>query len=242
MSTMPRRISEGEHCPPESEIYPPRILRESLLRNLEGAPERIDGNALAEAFTKEAPPEFLGESGQRMLEHVRRIGSATPAAVVEQAMPYFQRWIAERFGSAKAVDEAARQLREQRRQEGKSESVEINDLVNYTIHEGRDGATHLALHIASAGSMLVENPLALVSNFRAAMKDIAGRLAKNPELAAVDVVSGTSPLVLRFAPTLERMGFTVERDADGSLATTGDLVKVGRMRMSRKDFLARFGE
>ncbi len=120
--------------------------------------------------------------------------------------------------------------------------LQINDLINYTLYTDRDGRRALALHIEIAGTTLMEQPLALVGQFRAGMKDIALRLKSDASLADIALVVGHSPLVMRFAPALERMGFTLDRNDDGTLALKGDLVKAGSMKMEREEFLKRYGD
>lgn len=227
--------------PKAKEMYPSHILRGRLLAMLEGATGTTDGSALVSEFSAKAPPEFLGEAGVHMLEAVRRIGPGTPEEVADAALPHFQKWIAERFGSAAALEEASRSVRQARRERGEEVGEQVNELVNYTLHTRQDGGVGLALHIEMAGGMLMERPLALVGKFRSAMRDIAHRLIAEPALAVVTVVTGTSPLIPKFAPALERMGFTIERDQDGLLVLEGDVIKIGHMEMPREDFLQKFG-
>lgn len=232
----------GPHDKPKvREVYPSHILRGRLLAMLEGSTGTTDGNALVSEFSAKAPPEFIGEAGIRMLEAVRAIGPGTPEEVVDAALPHFQEWVAEQFGSAAALEEASRGIRQARRERGEDVGEQVNELVNYTLHIRQDGSVGLALHIEMAGGMLMERPLALVGKFRSAMRDIAHRLTTEPALAVVTVVTGTSPLVPKFAPALERMGFIIERDQNGLLVLEGNVIKMGHMEMPREDFLQKFG-
>ncbi len=105
----------GHDQPGVPEIYPPKILRERFTAMLEACSGKKDGNAFANEFGAKATKEFLGESGERMLEALRTIPEGTIPEIVEQSLPIFQAWIAERFGSAKALEEAARADKEARR-------------------------------------------------------------------------------------------------------------------------------
>ncbi len=223
---------------PNAEPYPSDLLHERLLSSFEEVPdgESIDGAIAARKIFARLPENISQHpAALRAASEIAQIPSGSVEDVTKKILPIIQYWIIEQFGTVEAFESMGREI--VLLKEG---IIPVNDLVNYDVVFGRGDDKMLNLHIHSSVGLFSKSPFVVTALFNGAMRKIARDLMDKPELHDVTRVTGSSPLLMRFYPVMERRGWTIERNEDGTVRVQGNRQKRASMDMDRETFLKHF--
>lgn len=218
-------MQEGREYSP-AERYPAAIIAERCRAFLAGRKKDM-GEVIANHFGHRISFFQEGdEKGEACRKALCAIPDGEEGEVIRQAVPILQEYIRARWGGNRAFEVWAREAVTKER----AELTHVNDILNYGVHGDR-----LELHVYPNSTTKI---LTLPVLLRGGLQEIAHRMSTDRTLENIAHITGKSPLVKRFAAFLERMGFTIERDAQGEVVL--DVGGNGKCEMSREEFMKRF--